>query len=163
MTDEQRRDREHRGLLVSTIAFVAALLADFFSNVFANYVRFPAGTANWLLRNWSQLAVGLTLIALIVFASRRFATERSRARADEAGPVQPDATFPPSSARTTWCARWPPGPGATAWWSCTARQASAPPPSPSRPASYSRPGPAASGMSICAARACGSRKARAAR
>jgi hypothetical protein len=98
MTDEQRRDREHRGLLVSTIAFVAALLADFFSNVFANYVRFPAGTANWLLRNWSQLAVGLTLIALIVFAARRFVTERARARADEAGPVQPDATFPPSAA-----------------------------------------------------------------
>lgn len=95
MTDEQRRDREHRGLVVSTIAFVGALLADFFSNVFANYVRFPAGAGNWLLRNWSQLAVGLTLIALIVFAARRFATERARPRVDEAGPVQPDATFPP--------------------------------------------------------------------
>jgi len=94
MTDEQRRDREHKGLLVSTIAFVGALLADFFSNVFANYVRFPVGAGNWLLRNWGQLFVGLTLTALVIFAARRFATERARGHAD-AGPVPPDTAFPP--------------------------------------------------------------------
>jgi hypothetical protein len=90
MTDEKRRDREQKGLLVSTVAFVGAVLGEFFINWLANQVRNPW---TWLLRYW-PLAVGLTLAVLVGFAARRFATERAKARADDAGPAQPDTAFP---------------------------------------------------------------------
>ena len=90
MSEEQRRGRDQRGLLVSTILFLSALLGDFFINWLANQVRNPWTS---LLRYWPVL-VGLTLVVLVGFATRRFVTERARVRGDDGGPV-PDTAFPP--------------------------------------------------------------------
>jgi len=90
LTEEQRRGRDQRGLLVSTILFLSALLGDFFINWLANQVRNPWTS---LLRYWPVL-VGLTLVVLVAFATRRFVTERARVRGDDGGPG-PDTAFPP--------------------------------------------------------------------
>lgn len=91
MTEEQRRERDNRGMLVSALAFVGGLVAEFLSNVAANQVG-PVRLQSW--GTWSLVLTGVAFAALILFAARRFATERTRAGAG-AGPVQPETAFPP--------------------------------------------------------------------
>lgn len=88
MTEEQRRERDNRGMLVSALIFAGGVAADFLSNVVANQV------GPLRLQAWSLALAGLALIALVVFAARRFATERARTGA-AAGPIRPETAFPP--------------------------------------------------------------------
>lgn len=88
MTDEQRRARDNRGMVVSALIYAASLAGDFLSNVAANQV------GSLRLQTLSLVLGGLALAGLVVFASRRFTTELGRARA-AAGPIRPETAFPP--------------------------------------------------------------------
>lgn len=94
MTEEQRHDRDRRGILVSASAFAGALLVEFLTNVAANYVHVPTGSGGWLARNWSLLLAGLALAGLATFAARRFLSDRPGPRAQEAAPLPLDTALP---------------------------------------------------------------------
>jgi hypothetical protein len=94
MTEEQRHDRDRRGILLSASAFAGALLVEFLTNVAANYVHVPTGSGGWLARNWSLLLAGLALAGLATFAARRFLSDRPGPRAQEAAPLPLDTALP---------------------------------------------------------------------